>query len=251
MTELLYMRDLESGYERRFQARVVEASPDRVVLDRSLFYPLGGGQEWDTGTLTHAGRRLSVTEVTRKGLFVGEGHGLRPGDEVEGEIDWERRYAHMRMHTAQHLVSALAYDLFGRVRTVGNQIHRQRSHIDFSPIEFSPAMLSDLEAAANGAIAQGYALVATTMTRAEILAQQTPDRSNMDLLPASVTDLRVIRIGADVDLCPCAGTHVRNTRELGEFQVIRRVSKGAGKERLEYTLNAKSSGCAPDPSPRA
>ncbi|MFO1533089.1 MAG: alanyl-tRNA editing protein [Thermoplasmatota archaeon] len=243
-TRLLYMDSLERAYDRTFAARVVDATPDAVVLDQTLFYPLGGGQGWDTGTLATAdGRNANVAEVTKRGPVkhtVGAGHGLKVGDEVAGAIDWERRYAHMRMHTAQHLVSGLAYEMFGKggtpPRTVGNQIHRNASRIDFNPINFTNGMLADLAAAANDAVHAAYPLTAATMTREEVLAEQPPDRTNMDLLPKSVTELRVIRIGQDVDLCPCAGTHVANTREIGELTILRRTSKGSGTQRIEYTL---------------
>jgi misacylated tRNA(Ala) deacylase len=244
MTRMLYMDRLEACYDRTFTARVVESFPDAVVLDQTLFYPLGGGQEWDTGTLTAAdGRALAVREVTKRGPVrhvLGAGHGLQVGDTVSGAIDWERRYAHMRMHTAQHLVSGLAYEMFAKdgvhPRTVGNQIHASRSRIDFNPIEFSNEMLSDLASAANDAIRSKLAITASTMTREAVLAEQPPERTNMDLLPKSVTDLRVIRIGKDVDLCPCAGTHVQNTGEIGEVQILARRAKGSGTQRIEYTL---------------
>ncbi|HLF16232.1 MAG TPA: alanyl-tRNA editing protein, partial [Candidatus Thermoplasmatota archaeon] len=157
-----------------------------------------------------------------------------------GTLDWGRRYAHMRMHTAQHLVSGLAYEMFGRggtpPRTVGNQIHADRSRIDFNPVDFTNPMLKDLEAAANDAVRAAYPVTTGTLTREAINAELPPDRTNMDLLPQSVTDLRVIRIGKDVDLCPCAGTHVQSTREIGEFSILRRTSKGGGTQRIEYTL---------------
>jgi misacylated tRNA(Ala) deacylase len=240
MTRMLYMEGgLERGYERTFAARVVEAQADYVTLDRTLFYPLGGGQEWDTGTLAAGGRLLQVREVTKRGPVkhvVGPGHGLAPGDAVEGVIDWDRRYAHMRMHTAQHLVSGLAYELFGGPRTVGNQIHRSRSRIDFNPVNFTNEMVADLASAANDGVKAAYAVTMATMTRDEVNAELPPERTNMDLLPKSVTDLRVIRIGAGVDLCPCAGTHVLNTKEIGEVRILRRSSKGSGTQRIEYTL---------------
>ncbi len=247
MTRMLYMEgSLDRCYETSFQARVLEAKPDYVILDQTLFYPLGGGQEWDTGVLRKAdGAAFRVTEVTKRGPVkhvVGAGHGLAPGDEVAGAIDWERRYAHMRMHTAQHLVSGLAYEMFGGARTVGNQIHASRSRIDFNPIDFTNPMLKDLEAAANDAVRAGHAVTTGTMTRDEVNAELPPERTNMDLLPKSVNELRVIRIGADVDLCPCAGTHVRSTREIGELSILRRTSKGSGTQRIEYTL----AGLAPE-----
>jgi misacylated tRNA(Ala) deacylase len=241
MTRMLYMEGgLEACYERTFTARVVEAQADHVVLDRTLFYPLGGGQEWDTGTLAGPdGAARQVREVTKRGPVkhvLGPGHGLAAGDEVAGAIDWERRYAHMRMHTAQHLVSGLAYEMFGGARTVGNQIHRSRSRIDFRPADLSNGMLKDLEAAANDAIRAGHPVRTEAMTREEVLAEQPPERTNMDLLPKSVQELRVVRIGRDVDLCPCAGTHVLDTREIGALSILRRTSKGSGTQRIEYTL---------------
>lgn len=240
---MLYMEGgLERCYDTAFAATVLEAKPDWVLLDQTLFYPLGGGQEWDTGVLRGPdGVQARVSEVTKRGPVkhvVGAGHGLKPGDAVQGAIDWDRRYAHMRMHTAQHLVSGLAYELFDRVRTVGNQIHADRSRIDFNPVNFSNEMLKDLEAAANDAIKAGYNVSAGTMTREAVNAELPPDRTNMDLLPQSVTELRTIRIGSDVDLCPCAGTHVRNTKEIGELRIVARSSKGSGTQRVEYVLDA-------------
>ncbi len=250
MTRMLYMDRLEACYDRTFTARVVESFPDAVVLDQTLFYPLGGGQEWDTGTLTTTdGRVVAVREVTKRGPVrhvVGPGHGLAIGDTVTGAIDWGRRYAHMRMHTAQHLVSGLAYEMFGGIRTVGNQIHATRSRIDFNPVEFTNPMLADLASAANDIIRSKQAITAATMTRDQVLAEQPPERTNMDLLPKSVTDLRVIRIGADVDLCPCAGTHVLNTGEIGDVAILGRRAKGQGTQRVEYTL----AGLEPNDAPK-
>ncbi len=240
MTRMLYMGDIERCYDRSFEAKVVAAKPDYVVLDQTLFYPLGGGQEWDTGRLAAGDAELEVREVTKRGPVkhvVGPDHGLAVGDAVAGEIDWDRRYAHMRMHTAQHLVSGLAYEMFNGTRTVGNQIHASQSRIDFNPIQFTPEMMSDLEAAANDIIRSARPIEAVTMTRDEINALMPEDRTNMDLLPKSVTELRVVRIGEDLDLCPCAGTHVLNTKEIGELQMLGRKSKGKGTQRLSYTLD--------------
>ncbi len=240
---MLYMDALERCYDRTFEARVIEAKPDYVVLDQTLFYPLGGGQEWDTGMLATAdGREARIIEVTKRGpvKHTSPGHALAAGDIVSGTIDWDRRYAHMRMHTAQHLVSGLAYEMFPsngqHPRTVGNQIHADRSRIDFNPINFTNEMLRDLEAAANDVIHNAVPLTASIMTRDEVTAEQPPERTNMDLLPKSVSELRVIRIGKDIDLCPCAGTHVLNTKEIGDVQIVAKTSKGSGTQRIEYTL---------------
>ncbi len=235
------MDSLEAGYAREFDATVTMVKPDWLMLDQSLFYPLGGGQDWDTGTLQlEDGTVLEVSEVTKRGPVkhvVGEAaQSIEEGAKVHGIIDWDRRYAHMRMHTAQHLVSGLAYEMFGGVRTVGNQLHADKSRIDFNPIDFTPEMIADLASAANDRIKEAIPITDVTMTRDEINGLMPEDRTNMDLLPKSVTELRVIRIGDDLDLCPCAGTHVRNTKEIGEVIPLGRKSKGKGTQRLEYTL---------------
>ncbi|MEC8415343.1 MAG: alanyl-tRNA editing protein [Candidatus Thermoplasmatota archaeon] len=213
MTNKLYLESIEAGYAHRFDAQVVQVEDNRVVLDRTLFYPLGGGQHWDTGVLTGPNGDLHVSEVRGRNEVhhtVGEDHQLEIGDEVRGTINWETRYAHMRMHTAQHLVSGLAYEMFDGVRTVGNQIHADRSRIDFNPISFDESMIQALLDAANQRIDAGLDVSDSIMTRGEINAIMPPERTNMDLLPASVKQLRIVQIGDRVDMCPCAGTHVSN-----------------------------------------
>ena len=231
MTIKLYLENIEAAYAQSFDARVVEVDNDRVVLDRTLFYPLGGGQHWDTGTLSGPNGDVPVTEVRGRGDVhhtVGPEHQLQIGDEVRGTIDWATRYAHMRMHTAQHLVSGLAYEMFDGVRTVGNQIHADRSRIDFNPISFDETMLNDLLAAANDRIDSGLEVSDNVMTRGEINAIMPPERTNMDLLPISVKQLRIVQIGDRVDMCPCAGTHVSNIAELGHIELLGKKSKGKG-----------------------
>ncbi|MCH1617055.1 MAG: alanyl-tRNA editing protein, partial [Candidatus Poseidonia sp.] len=173
MTQKLYLQDIEAAYARQFDATVVAVSENTVVLDRTLFYPLGGGQHWDTGILEGPNGGLRVSEVRGRGDVhhtVEVDHQLTVGDEVRGTIDWEIRYAHMRMHTAQHLVSGLAYEMFNGVRTVGNQIHADRSRIDFNPIAFDEGMLSDLIGAANERIGARLEVSDSVMTRDEINA---------------------------------------------------------------------------------
>ena len=146
----------------------------------------------------------------------------------------------MRMHTAQHLVSGLAYEMFDGVRTVGNQIHADRSRIDFNPISFNEIMLQNLIDAANERIDAGLDVTDSVMTRGEINAIMPPERTNMDLLPASVKELRIVQIGDRVDMCPCAGTHVSNIRELGHVELLGKKSKGKGTQRLSYRLQTPS-----------
>ena len=238
-TERLYLSSIDSAYEKEFTATVTKVEGNKVALDRTLFYPLGGGQNWDSGVINGPNGQLNVTEVRGRDIIehtVENVFELQVGDEVTGSIDFERRYAHMKMHTAQHLVSGIAYELFDGVRTVGNQIHTDRSRIDFHPIQFTEEMLSDLQMEVNQKIKQALVVTDSQMTRDEINAIMPQERTNMDLLPAFINDLRVVTIGDRQDMCPCAGTHVRNISEIGEIEFTGKKSKGKGKQRVSYIL---------------
>lgn len=238
-TDKLYMASIDDCYQTEFTAEVDSVTTETVTLDRTLFYALGGGQEPDTGTLSTESVQSFVRDVRGRDIVthtVGEDHGFEVGDEVVGRIDWDRRHAHMRMHTAQHLISGLAYEMFDGARTVGNQIHHHRSRIDFKPIKFEEGMIEELVALTNSMIEAGAEVRAETMTKEQVNAKMPPERSNMDLLPQNIDELRVIRIGADFDICPCAGTHVRNISEIGEVEFLSKKSKGKGTQRFSYTL---------------
>jgi len=238
-TDKLYLHTIESAYEQEFSAEVIASSENSVVLDRTLFYPIGGGQNWDTGSIHGPNGEILVNEVRGRAHvehILGEDHQLEVGDEVSGKIDWERRYSHMKMHTAQHLVSGIVYEEFDGARTVGNQIHADRSRIDFNPISFDDEKLEVLKSKFAEKVDQGLEVTMKEMTREQINSIMPPERTNMDLMPKSVKNLRIIEIGNQADLCPCAGTHVRNISELGEIEFLGKKSKGKGTQRLSYTL---------------
>ncbi len=236
-TELLYLSAMDRAYERSFDAQIVKRGDGYVVLDRSLFYPEGGGQECDTGMLSFAGGEARVVRVEKKGIVR---HLLdrMPSEgvvDVHGAIDWPRRHAHMRMHTSQHLISGLVYDLFGGVRTVGNQIHADRSRIDFRPARFTDEDMKRIEDETNQVLAKRLPVRIVFEHRSDLEKRVKPDRANLDLLPAHVQDLRVIEIEG-LDACPCGGTHVRNLEEIGRVRMLGKTSKGAETLRIEYEL---------------
>lgn len=239
-TTKLYLDNIEAAYNTKFTAKVISIDGNKIGLDRTLFYPIGGGQNWDTGRIITSNEELQVSEVRGRNLVehhVNTDHNLSVGDEIIGEIDWERRYSHMRMHTAQHLMSGLAYELFDGTRTVGNQINVSHSRIDFNPISFDESMIKELSDSANQYIRESTKVYESIMTREEINSIMPEDRTNMDLLPKSVKDLRVITIGNEFDLCPCAGTHVANLSEIGDITIVSKKSKGKGTQRIKYELN--------------
>ena len=239
-TTKLYLDNIEAAYNTKFTAKVISIDGNKIGLDRTLFYPIGGGQNWDTGKIITSNEELQVSEVRGRNLVehhVNTDHNLSVGDEIIGEIDWDRRYSHMRMHTAQHLMSGLAYELFDGARTVGNQINVSHSRIDFNPISFDESMIKELSDSANQYIKESTKVYESIMTREEINSIMPQDRTNMDLLPKSVKDLRVITIGNEFDLCPCAGTHVANLSEIGDITIVSKKSKGKGTQRIKYELN--------------
>lgn len=234
MTEVLYFPSTEACYLREFDAAIVERGPDHVVLDRTAFYAEGGGQPWDTGTLRWDGGAAKVLKVTKeKGVIRHFVDRMPDSDRVHGVIDWDRRHAHMRMHTSQHLMSGLVYRIFG-ARTVGNQIHADYSRVDFQPANFTPDDLQRIERECHAVI---DAAAPVTITEEDRVAVENAieDRALMDLIPKSVRRLRVVRIGT-ADVCPCGGTHLRNASEIGRVHITERRSKGRDTDRIVYEL---------------
>ncbi len=252
MTELLWMPAVDGAtatpesnpnYLRRFRARVLKANAGNeawLLLDRTAFYAEGGGQPSDVGRLTWDGGEARVVHVSKKGAVkhVIEG-GLPPGGTtVQGDVDWDIRYAHMRHHTSQHLLSAIVWARY-RAPTVGNQIGADGARVDFAR-KFTPDDLRDLEADVNAVVARNVPVRIYEEDRA-VVERRTGDRALLHLVPQSVRRLRIVEIvdperGDAVDVCPCAGTHVMRTGELGRMEIVGRESKGEGKERLAYVL---------------
>jgi len=249
------MEDLENCYVASLRGRIVEAGDGFVLLDRSIFYPEGGGQPSDRGILrvvdpdTGASSSIEVTKIEKKHgvrhLLNGDASALKAGAEVIEEIDWDRRYAHMRHHTSQHLVSALALELFG-AKTVGNQLYRDRARIDLYPWKPAADDLKHLVDQCNDRMDSGRTVRAREVDRSELENGPAAARANLNLVPPMLQRLRVIEIEG-TDICPCAGTHVRDTRELGNVADVRTDNKGKDRVRLEYTLSTPAK---PAPEPR-
>ena len=244
MTLQYHMDSHDGTYKKEFQSKVTAVYPGIVELEETAFYHLGGGQPSDKGTLNWEDGESIVYDVRKKNRIrhMVEGDLPEVGDSVNGKLNWDRRYTHMRMHTSQHLVSAIVSDLYG-ADTVGNQIGFDKSRIDFKPLKLSMNEIDDLIDRTNEYIAKDISVKISEANRSDL--EGNPEiRSSMSsglwkLLPKSVTRLRVISIG-EVDVCPCAGTHVRSLKEIGKVEFVRRDNKGADKQRLTYTLNSQS-----------
>ena len=236
MTEILYMPDIDSNYIKEFEAEVLVSGGDHIVLDRTAFYPEGGGQPSDTGIIEWEDKKSKVTKVEKKGKIIHRIDGEIPkeGIEILGKIDWDKRYEHMKLHTAQHLFSAAVFDMYGG-ETVGNQIYTDYSRVDFEPVEFTEDDIDIIEDEVNSVIKQGRPVEIYEEKRSILEEQLEEGRVNLSLLPKSIKNLRIIDIDG-YDICPCAGTHVRNTEEIGEIEITKFENKGKNRQRIYYEL---------------
>jgi len=234
-TELLYLTD---AYLRSFTARVVDVDAEgrRVALDRTAFYPTGGGQPHDTGTLAGG----AVVEVRKDGDLVwhtldGEADLPRVGDDVEGEVDWERRHSLMRTHTALHVLCGVIWNEWGKAVTGGNmETLSARMDFEFDPLpEGFAATVTDL---VNAAIAADYPIKVSFLPRGVAIGDADLIRTKVNMIPESVTEIRVVDI-VGLDKQADGGTHVASTGEIGRFEVVKTESKGKGNKRLRIRLH--------------
>jgi len=232
VTELVFQHD---AYARQCAARVVEASADGVVLDRTVFYPLGGGQPGDTGCLRTADGGEWRVIGTRKGdegrilHQLEEGTTSPPvGQQVEAVIDWERRHAHMRMHTALHLLGSVL-----RFGVTGGQIGAEKSRLDFDTQDEIDK--EQVTGAVNALVDAGHEVRSRWITNEELDRQPELVRTMSVQPPRGAGRIRLLEIPG-VDLQPCGGTHVRNTREIGTVTVTRVENKGRRNKRVYLAL---------------
>jgi misacylated tRNA(Ala) deacylase len=234
-TELLYAND---AYLRSFDATVQEITPEGgVVLDRTAFYATGGGQPHDIGTLSWEGSRCAVAEVRKAGgqvVHTIDGTPPSVGTPVHGEIDWDRRYALMRHHTALHSMSGVIFQLFGATVT-GGQMYPDRARMDFQLPDLSQERLHTIEERTNQLITEGHAVSVRFLPREE--AFQIPDliRTKVSLIPEGIEVIRVVNIEG-IDQQADGGTHVANTREVGRVRITGTENKGKGNKRVEIVL---------------
>jgi len=234
MTDGLYLVD---AYLREFDARVVAASTDEVVLDRTTFYPEGGGQPADVGRLT-AGpdRSWTVTSVAKSKEGIRHRvDGTLPsvGQAVHGEIDWDRRYAHMRYHTCLHILSGVVYHRFGSDIT-GGQIYLDRARMDLSIPDFDRNVAEQVVGEVNRVVDQDFPIAVRFVPRDELARNPGLVRVDAQLVP-EVEELRVIDIQG-FDAQADGGTHVRSTAEVGAVALQKIENKGARNKRLYLSL---------------
>jgi misacylated tRNA(Ala) deacylase len=234
VTELLYVLD---SYLRTFSARVVNVNSSDLILSHTAFYPGGGGQPCDTGQLAWPGGQTDVTAVKREGSeIVHTVSGTVPavGAEIQGTLDWNRRYALMRTHTALHILCGVIFRDFGSQVTGGN-MEPLKARMDFELAQLSPDFCQDVEARVNREIEAARMISVRVIPREE--AFQIPDliRTKINLLPEGIPQVRTVNIEG-LDLQADGGTHVANTREVGRIRVVGYENKGKINKRRRITL---------------
>jgi len=230
-TDLLYLRD---AYLTEFTARVVDVRDEAVALDRTAFYPTGGGQPHDTGVL--AG--LSVTDVRKEGDLVWHTVAAGPmpifGDDVVGVVDWDRRHRLMRTHTALHVLCGVIWNEW-RVPVTGGNMEPLSARMDF---EFDP--LPDgfgqrIEQLVNAELAADRPIEVTFLPRDTAVQDADLIRTKVNMIPESVREIRVVDI-VGLDKQADGGTHVRTTNEVGRIRVTKLENKGKGNKRVRLDI---------------
>lgn len=240
MTKLLYQTE---SYIKQFDALVsaVDVENRAVLLDQSAFYPGGGGQPYDIGTLKMDGALWQVERARKSAeelwhYLAGDSPLPKVGTALTGEIDWNRRYQLMRTHTAMHILCGVVFRDFG-AQVTGGDMEPLKGRMDFEFENMTKELVAVIEEAVNREVAAAREVRVKILPREE--AFQIPDliRTKINLLPAGIAEIRTIEL-VGLDLQADGGTHVRNTIEVGEMRIVDYKSKGKINKRIYVELNS-------------
>jgi misacylated tRNA(Ala) deacylase len=237
MTDLRYLPDADDVTD--FEATAVETADDYVILDGTYFYPGGGGQPADRGTLSWPDGEAAVVDARKNHgdvrHYVADATGDLPaeGTTVTGRIDAERRDRLTRLHTAQHVVSRVVLDAFGAA-TVGNGLSTDGGWVDFEGADFDADDVATVERLANDAIDRDLAVHKAERPRSAVEDAVPDGRAQLDLIPDHVDPMRVVEIEG-FDVCPCGGTHVGRLGEIGAVSITDSATED-GVERLAFDV---------------
>lgn len=234
MTQLLYLTD---SYLREFEATVTQSKDNAVVLDRTAFYPGGGGQPADIGTLTTEDATWHLKQIKKQGADIWhflDSDAPPPGSRVVGRLDWDRRYKLMRTHTALHILCGVVWRDYEALVTGGNMKPGQ-GRMDFEFERMQKELVQEIEQKINEEVRAARDIEVAILPREE--AFQIPDliRTKINLLPEGIKEVRTVHIKG-LDLQADGGTHVANTSEVGPIKVVNYESKGRINKRIYIEL---------------
>ena len=227
----------EDSYQKSLAAKVVAVDGDWIELDQTIFYPLGGGQPGDSGNISGPDQqRYRIVDTRKSGdprqirhQLETADHGLQAGDPVQTELDWDRRYRHMRMHTCMHLLGSLI-----PVPVTGGSVGAEKSRLDFDLGEHQLDK-DDLTQRINALVAEAHPVAFGSITESELDERPELVRTMSVQPPRGAGDIRTVRIEG-VDFQPCGGTHVGNTAEIGTVRISKIENKGKRNRRVHILL---------------
>lgn len=234
MTQLLC---LDNAYRQTVSAVIVKRLSNGLVLDQTIFYPQGGGQPGDSGTITVNGEIVNVIDTKKiEGEIVHLTDRVpewNEGTVVELMINWNRRFSHMRMHTSAHVLAGVINQMTGKLIT-GNQLGETQSRMDFETESFTPEFLQEIQTKVNDVLKQELDITISSLPREE--AMKIPSLFRLkDVLPKNLEVFRIVAIG-DFDVQADGGTHPHNTREVGLIKIVKHENKGAQNRRIYWEL---------------
>ncbi|MBD3190354.1 MAG: alanyl-tRNA editing protein [Candidatus Heimdallarchaeota archaeon] len=238
-TELLYMTD---SYLKEFDATIKAISENglKLYLDKTAFYPGGGGQPNDTGKIIVNSKEYEVTNVGRdkeKGIYhqLNQPVDAKVGDQLKGQISWERRYTVMKYHTALHILCGLIWKEFG-AEVTGGKMYLDKARMDFNLEDFSQEQVQYIEKRVNEEIAADRKIRINILPREE--AFKIPDliRTKINLLPEHIKEVRTVEI-LGLDLQADGGTHLKSTKEVGNVRIVETINKGKENKRIVIQID--------------
>lgn len=240
MTEKLYFND---SYVKECDARVNRVTDNGIILDRTVFYPSGGGQPGDSGTITVNNNNFKVINTVKDGdevlhIIEDQLDEIKEGDYCHCAIDWGKRYMYMKFHTSIHLIDGIVNkmpDYEGLI--TGSQIYEDRARVDFSLESFSQEMAQNIIDTVNRAIKENHDIKIRYMSGEDAL--KMPNISRTAPGRELIKDLQIVRIIEidGIDEQADGGTHVANTSELGQINLQKIENKGKKNKRLYFTLS--------------
>ena len=234
MTELPYLKD---AYAKEFEATILKAEGNKIVLDSTLFFPTGGGQPNDLGYLTKENQVFNVVNASKvNGDVIHEldKPGLKEGDKIKGFIDWKRRYKLMRSHTAMHVISTI-FNTETSALITGNQIDIDKSRIDFDFEAFDMELINKCFKDANEVIKKDHKVKSYFIPKEQALSDESLIKLATRSFLEKLNDIRIVEI-ENFDKQLDGGTHVNSLKEIGEVELIKCENKGKGRKRLYFKL---------------
>ena len=229
MSELLYQTD---SYLREFEAQVTELDPQQNAfrLNRTAFYPGGGGQPNDVGYVVIGGQRQAVSKVLRGNWHIIEGDLPAIGASVQGVLDWDLRYRLMRTHTAMHILCGVVWRDYGASVT-GGDMNPLKGRMDFEFERMQKELVQEIEEKINAEVLAERAVRVAILPREQAFSIPDLIRTKINLLPEGISEVRTVEI-VGLDLQADGGTHVANTREVGRLRISEYKSKGGINKRI-------------------